>query len=150
MTMSHSRTMHVSTGDELRALWREARTGRRRRAAGPIALALPGLSEAESNARATRLNKAYFACGCAEATAAGLAGIVAFALWANVAGGDRPLWQTLLLGLGAFFVAGGVGMWVGRRRADAALRREVEAAAKAAGVDLGRAHDAHGAACAVH
>lgn len=149
MTMSHSHSLKVSTVEELRLLWREARTGRRR-AAGLIVLDLPGLSEAEREARAARVNKAYFACGCGEAAIAGLIGAAAFAVWAVRAGIDRPLWQMLLLGLLAFFVVGGAGKLIGRRRADAELRREVESAAAAAGLKLGRAHDTPGAVCAVN
>lgn len=148
MTRSHSKALRISTADDLRLLWQEARTGRRRLAGG-IAIDLDGLSEDERDAREAPINKAYFACGCAEATAAGLLGLALFIGWAIGGGGDAPLWQNVLLGALVFFAAGGLGKFVGRSRANAALRREVEALAKASRIKLDRPNEAHEAACAV-
>ena len=148
MTRSYSQAVRIVDPEGLRALWRDARTGRRQ-LTGRIEIALQGVPEAEREARESRINKAYFACGCGEAAIAGLAGLAAYAGWAATRDWSPAWWVDALLAAAAFFIAGGFGKLIGRRRASAELGREVESLAKAGRIQLDRQKDTHGAVCAV-
>jgi hypothetical protein len=97
-----------------------------------IKLAIPSLSPSDLAAKEERLNRAYFACGCAEATLFGLAALIGIGIWITL----RPVgwmgltWSDLGYTATAFFLATGAGKWVGLQRARWSLRREV--------VELGR------------
>ncbi|HEX8571321.1 MAG TPA: hypothetical protein VF759_01070 [Allosphingosinicella sp.] len=149
MTRSYSQALRISDGEALRALWLDSRTGRRH-LTGRIEIDLQGVPEKAREAHEDRINKAYFACGCAEAAMVGLAGLAAYAGWAATRDNGQQWWVHLLLGAAAFFVAGALGKLIGRRRADAQLRREVEALAKAGRIKLDRQIDTQGAVCAVN
>jgi hypothetical protein len=149
MSMSHSPPLRISTDEDLRALWRDARTSRRR-VAGRIQLELEGLPQGSRDMHEARINKAYFDCACAEATAAGLLGTAAFIAWAVARNAQAPLWQNMLIGFVVFFAAAGVGKLIGRGRASSMLRREVEAVARAARIRLERGKDTGGPVCAVN
>ena len=90
-----------------------------RRRAAPIArieVRTPGLPEADCASYEKRLNRHYFACGCGEASVAGIAGVVAAALWVGAAvdGWADLSWHHPLLVVAAFFIATGIGKFAGR------------------------------------
>ena len=149
MTRSYSQALRITDAEALRALWLDARTSRRH-LTGRIEIGLEGVPESARDGHEARINKAYFACGCAEAAVVGLAGLAAYAGWAATRDSGQVWWVQVLLGAAVFFVAGALGKLIGRRRADAALGREVEALARAGRIKLDRQLDTHGAVCAVN
>lgn len=146
MTISHAATLRIASANDLMLLWRESRSGRRR-IAGRIELAFGSLAEPDRAAAEERINKAYFACGCGGAAIGALVGLAAFIVWATAIG-EASMWLDAILGVLVFFVGGGIGKSVARRRANATLRREVEALGAASGTRLA-SFDTHGVACAV-
>ena len=148
-----SARLKITSAADLRALDKDARTRRRRRAKA-IAIELPGV-KIEDQRRAERaINKAYFACGCAEATLFGLVGLAAAIGWLVLRTGPIGAlpWTWWLLPLAVFAAASGIGKWLGRARARSALRREIDNLAAVSGMRL-EPEPAAGAAkavCAVH
>jgi len=94
-----------------------------------IKLQLNGMTPAEIVAKEKSLNRLYFDCGCAEATALGLAALAGLGAWLFFRPGGIAEFSTfdaatLVVG---FFTASGLGKWIGRLRARSALAREVNA-----------------------
>jgi len=144
-------TLKIKSADDLRALEKDARTRRRR--AKAVALELPGMKAEDQRRAERRINKAYFACGCAEATVLGLVGLAASIGWLVLQkGGVAALpWTSWLLPLVVFVAATGIGKWLGLVRARFALRREVENLIAASGLRMEPPDGAGAKAmCAVH
>lgn len=134
-------TIVIKSAQDVAALARDVRTGRRQRAQ-ELELKLDGLAEPEAAEISALLNKHYFACGCAEATTLGLAGLFGSIFW--LAAGTESLsalgWQEPAIVIGAFFVGTGVGKGLGRLRARLVLQALVaKLATRVAGVnDIGK------------
>lgn len=120
-------TIVIKTAEDVVALARDVRTGRRRRAKA-IDIKLNDLPNSEAAEISVQLNKHYFACGCAEATALGLAGLFGAIFW--VASRTESVsalgWQDPALVIGAFLVGIGVGKAIGRLRVRLALQASVD------------------------
>ena len=111
-----------------------------------IELALPGIADAEQRSHEDRLNRHFFACGCAEGTALALIALVGTAAWLGLR--DAPLgWGAIGVVLAAFVGGMGLGKWIGLKRAESRLATEV-AAIKAKGPKPEPRSDA--ARCARH
>jgi hypothetical protein len=106
----------ISTREHLAALRSRARGRPKFRR---IALALPGLSDAERAAQERRLNRSYFACGCGESSAVALAALAAMLLWITLRDGGwaGASWWDALATAAAFIAASGLGKGLGRLRA---------------------------------
>ena len=121
-----SGTLKITSASDLRGLDQDARTRRRRRARA-IVLDLPGINADEQRQRERRISRAYFACGCAEATVLGFAALLAAIGWLALGNGGfgAATWTSWLWPLAAFAAGTGVGKWLGLAWARIALRREI-------------------------
>lgn len=115
--------LRVESSESLAALDRDTRPGFKRRHRG-IEMALPSLSDEENAALASRLNRLYRACGCAEGMAGGLAALAAFGAWLAVRDGPWSWWD-IARGGGSMFAGIAAGKLVGLWRAHLTLRRVV-------------------------
>ena len=101
----------IRTAEDVAALARDVRTGRRRRAC-EIRVRLKGMERDEAHRLTREINKHYFCCGCSEATASALIGLAAGGLWvAERVDSWRSLgWEE------AFIIAGScvLATWIGR------------------------------------
>ncbi len=117
-------TLTIRSRADLRLLGPYHRaTGRRIR---DIKLVIPSQPPADVEARQSRLKQLMFACGCGEATAFGIIAAVGFVTYLFLHTGiGRWSWMDLARLLLVFFLASGLGKWIGRSRAKQALRREI-------------------------
>lgn len=124
--MEHDRTtLVIATSDDLAALERDLRTMKRRRI-GQIDVQVPGLKPEQQTRLARDISRGYFACGCAEATALGLLGLVAGAGFAWSAGMIPAEWlKALGLGFGGFAAGVSLGKFAGKRLALLPMARAV-------------------------
>ncbi|MDH5216989.1 MAG: hypothetical protein OEX19_04795 [Gammaproteobacteria bacterium] len=120
-------TISISTVEDVAALVRDVRTGKRRHV-NEIIIRLDGIEKEQADQLSQEINKNYFACGCSEATALGLAGLAAALVWM---GNRFENWQNFslqdgLIVVGAFIIATGVGKAIGHLRARIALKTAVD------------------------
>jgi hypothetical protein len=102
--------------------YHRARVGFRR-----IKLDVPGVSDVDRELQEQRINRDYFACGCAEATIFTLIALVAAPVWLVFSlGWEAITWRHAAYALGSVVLASGVGKGIGVMRARHRLRREVE------------------------
>ena len=117
----------ISTAEDVAALAKDIRTGKRR-LAREIVIKLEGVNKSQVDQISEELNRNYFSCGCNEATALGLLGLVAALIsvsiqletWHDIS------WQHGIIVIGIFIIATGFGKAIGRYRA----RRAMTAAVK--------------------
>jgi len=121
------KTISISTAEDVAALVRDVRTGKRRHA-NEIIIRLDGLDKEQANKLSYEINKHYFTCGCSEATALGLAGLItAFILTGTrIESWQSISWQDGLMVVGTFIIATGVGKSIGRLRAGRALKKAID------------------------
>ena len=120
------KTIIISTAEDVAALVKDIRTGKRRHM-GKIEIRLNGLEEEQADRLSKEINKYYFSCGCSEATALGLAGLAVAAIWTitRLDSWQNVSWQDGLIVAGAFIIATGIGKAIGRWRARSALKSVV-------------------------
>jgi hypothetical protein len=89
-----------------------------------IEVDVAGLADGERKATEEDLNRHYFACGCAEASALASAAVVGVPAWLVISRGmDGLTWLDALAALGLVFLAAGLGKGVGVLRARYRLGR---------------------------
>lgn len=121
------KTISISTAEDVNALAKDVRTGKRRHA-NEIIIRLDGLEKEQADQLSQEINKNYFACGCSEATVLGLAGLAAVLIWTgnHLESWRIFSWQDGLIVAGIFIIATGVGKAIGRLRARSALKTAVD------------------------
>ncbi|MEM9716494.1 MAG: hypothetical protein AAF826_08255 [Pseudomonadota bacterium] len=96
---------NITGSDDLLDLEREIRTGRRRHRS-VLKVDIKGISKEESGKLSNDLTRNYYACGCAEATFAGFAALIATGALGYLNYDSFGLWPVLGFGILGFF--GGV------------------------------------------
>lgn len=123
--MTRSAAKDILVIDSLNALYllyQEAQRARPARFAG-VRVQMPALSSDENLAWERQLQRLHGACGCGEATAAGLLATAVYVAWV-LAYGQISLASALGVPV-AFFLVGAIGKLVGLKRARLRLRRAV-------------------------
>ncbi|MDQ2092362.1 hypothetical protein [Marimonas arenosa] len=120
------RTTRISTSEDVAALELDLRSFKRRRV-GRLQLDIPGMDDSTQNRLSLALNRNYAVCGCGEATALGLVGLVVGAGYAWAAGLIPDAWLAALgYTLGGFTLGVATGKLIGKSIARARLSRAVE------------------------
>jgi hypothetical protein len=119
-------TIVISSAEDVAALAKDVRTGKRR-VATEIILRLDVINNEQADRLSKEINRYYFACACNEATALGLAGLILSLIWVSSRLDTwRDIgWQYGVAVIGAFIVATGIGKAIGRHRARRLLRNAV-------------------------
>ena len=121
------KTITISTAEDVAALAKDVRTGKRRHI-GEIRIRLNGLEEEPADQLSNEINRHYFSCGCSEATALGLAGLAVAVIWmaTRLDSWQNFSWRDGLIVAGTFIIATGIGKAIGRWRAKSALKSVVD------------------------
>ena len=121
------KTISVSTAEDVAALAKDVRTGKRRHM-GDIRIRLNGLDERQAAHLSNEINKHYFSCGCNEATALGLVGLAVAVIWSvtSLDSWQNFSWRDGLIVAGVFILTTGIGKAIGRWRARSALKSLVD------------------------
>lgn len=117
----------IRNHDQLDALAAELASNLHRRHAG-FDLDLPDMEPLERQRWQRRLESGYFACGCATATAAGLAALAGYLIYRLAAtGGPASLhWLDAVGALLAFIIGTGLGKALGTHRARLRLLNTID------------------------